>query len=55
MINHYLVGDHVFAIEAEEQLFDLLPNYTPFLTDQIGESHVFIIHVHQHAMPENQA
>ena len=55
MINSYLVGDHVFAIEAEEQLFDLLPNYTPFLTDQIGESHVFIIHVHQHPMPENQA
>ena len=47
MINYYLVGDHLFAIEAEPQHFDLLPNYTPFITDQIGATHMFIIHVHE--------
>ena len=47
MINYYLVGDHLFAIDAEPQHFDLLTNYTPFITDQIGATHMFIIHVHE--------
>ena len=41
---HYNVADHLFAIEAKENIFALLSNYTPFETDQIGATHVFIIH-----------
>ena len=45
MIQHYLVGGHRFAVEANEEQLAQLPNYTPFTTDENGESDVFIIHV----------
>ena len=45
MITYYRVADHVFGIEATEPQLAQLTNYTPFQTDQIGTSCVFIIHV----------
>lgn len=45
MTNYYRVANHLFAIEAEETLFDRLSNYLPFQTDEIGSTHVFIIRV----------
>ena len=45
MTKYYLVGEHLFAIEAKESIFELLPNYAPFVTDELGATHVFIIHV----------
>ena len=48
----YLVGNHLFAIEAKENIFALLSNYAPFETDQIGSTHVFIIHVEEGALYE---
>ena len=45
MITYYRVADHVFGIEATEPQLAQLTNYAPFQTDQIGTSHVFIIHV----------
>lgn len=51
-INYYKVAEHVFAIEATEEQFEQLPNYKPFLTDEIGESHVFIIHARDQQLPD---
>ena len=51
MIKQYNVGEHMFAIEAERELFDILPNYAPFETDELGATHVFIIHVTNEQMP----
>lgn len=45
MTNHYCVANHLFTIEAEEQIFSLLSNYLPFQTDELGQTQVFIIHV----------
>jgi len=45
LTQYYKVGGHMFAIEAKETIFPLLSNYAPFLTDKIGATHVFIIHV----------
>lgn len=45
MTNHYCVANHLFTIEAEEQIFSLLANYLPFQTDELGQTQVFIIHV----------
>lgn len=45
MTNHYRVANHLFTIEAEEQIFSLLSNYLPFQTDELGQTQVFIIHV----------
>lgn len=51
MLKKYNVGEHLFAIEAERELFDILPNYTPFETDELGATHVFIIHVTHEDIP----
>ena len=51
MLKKYNVGEHLFAIDAERELFDILPNYTPFETDELGATHVFIIHVTHEDMP----
>lgn len=48
---YYNVGEHRFAIEAKERLFDTLPNYTPFETDELGLTHVFMIHVSDAPIP----
>ena len=50
-IKSYSVGSHLFAIEAEESIFSQLSNYTPFETDKISETHVFIIHVSDEPIP----
>ena len=50
----YLVGDHLFAIQAEEDKFSLLSNYAPFETDENGSTHVFIIRVKDEPMPSTE-
>ena len=55
MTQYYRVGGHVFAIEAKENQFALLPNYTPFLTDENAQSHVFIIHVSDESIPSPES
>lgn len=56
MLQHtYLVGEHLFAIQAEEEKFALLSNYAPFETDENGATHVFIIHVKDDPMPSTEA
>lgn len=52
MIQHYCVANHHFAIEATPEQFAQIPNYAPFLTDETGQSHVFIIHVRETAIPD---
>ena len=47
---YYHVGEHLFAIEAKESIFSLLSNYAPFETDELGATHVFIIHVEEEPM-----
>ena len=54
MIQNYLVAGHLFAIEAEQGLLDGLSNYAPFKTGKTGESHVFIIHVKNDAIPSGE-
>ena len=54
MIQHYLVGEHLFAIEAEQKHFDVLSNYAPFMTDELGRTRVFIIHVKNDAIPSGE-
>ena len=54
MMNHYKVAEHVFGIDAPEDIFALLPNYAPFLTDEIDASHVFILHVSDEPMPVSE-
>ena len=50
MTNCYRVADHLFAIEAEESVFDRLSNYLPFRTDEPGQTHVFRIRVTSSAL-----
>ena len=52
MIQHYCVANHLFAIEATPEQFAQIPNYAPFWTDETGQSHVFIIHVRETAIPD---
>lgn len=47
----YIVGEHVFAIEAAEEYFAQLSNYTPFEAVQTEQTHVFIIHVTEDELP----
>ena len=55
MIKRYKVGDFLFAIDAKPEQFELLPNYTPFETDECGETDMFIIHVSDDPIPDTQA
>jgi len=52
--HNYLVGGHLFAIQAEEDIFALLSNYAPFVTDENGATHVFIIHVKDEPMSSTE-
>ena len=52
MVHHYLVAEHYFAIEAPEELFEVLTNYAPFrstINDQ--RSTLFTIRVCGEVMP----
>jgi len=50
---HYRVADHLFSIQAETDLLDMLTNYAPFLTtDEGGE--VFNLSVGEVALPEDR-
>ena len=49
--NTYSVGGHLFAIEAQPEQLAQLANYTPFLTDEKGATHVFVIHVSDEKLP----
>ena len=54
MKQYYKVADHVFSIEASEQLFRTLTNYVPFLTDQNEENCLFSIVAHEEALPSTE-
>ena len=51
-LRYYTVGGHCFAIDAPESCFALLMNYAPFETDEIAQTHMFIIHVRDEKMPD---
>lgn len=51
MTNYYKVAEHIFGIEASEEQLAQLANYRPFLLDETAQTYVFIIHVHDGAMP----
>ena len=53
MTRYYLVADHCFAIDAEPQFFDVLPNYAPFITTQ-SESLLFALQVKIAALPSTE-
>lgn len=54
IIQYYHVGAHFFAIEATPEQFAMLPNYAPFKVDEIGQTHVFIIHVSDQPLPSTE-
>ena len=47
----YRVGEHPFAIEAEEKSFALLPNYAPFESEKQAAEPVFTLHVSETELP----
>ena len=51
MTQYYRVAEHVFAIEAQPELFNQLTNYDPFVIDQTGDAPVFTIHVNDDKLP----
>lgn len=51
MTQFYQVAEHIFGIEATDQQLAQLSNYSPFLLDETGATYVFIIHVHDGALP----
>ena len=52
IVQYYEVAGHRFAIEATQSQFALLPNYTPFLTDEKAGTYMFIIRVQD--IPSNE-
>ena len=51
MIRYYKVAEHIFGIDAAEKYVAQLTNYAPFMLDEIAQTHVFIIHVHEAPLP----
>ena len=51
MIRYYKVAEHIFGIDAAEKYVAQLTNYAPFMLDEIEQTHVFIIHVHEAPLP----
>lgn len=51
MIHYYNVAGFIFGIEATEEQLVQLTNYEPFLVDETEQTYVFIIHVHDDALP----
>ena len=54
MTHYYKVAEHIFGIEATDQQLAQLSNYSPFLLDETDVTYVFIIHVHDGALPSAQ-
>ena len=48
---YYRVAEHSFAIEGLPGLFRRLPNYEPFLVDEIRSTHVFTIRMNNASIP----
>ena len=51
MMQYYLVAGHMFVIEASEQQLAQLPNYAPFKCSDLALQPLFVIRVHDTAMP----
>ena len=51
---YYRVADHLFAIDAKQEYFNQLTNYEPFITDKIGDTCVFAIHVRDEKLPSEE-
>lgn len=47
----YSVAGHAFAIEAQPEQFSVLSNYTPFITDEKGVTHMFILQLCDDLLP----
>ena len=45
MTNYYLVADHLFSIEAEPHIFDLMSNYAPFLISRPATRPLISFHI----------
>ena len=50
-MNHYLVADHLFAIDALPEQLAQLSNYAPFLVSDVSEKPLFSIRVHLQDLP----
>ena len=52
MTNHYLIADHLIAIDASPEQFEVLSNYAPFLVPATGsQSPLFTIYVKTEPIP----
>lgn len=53
MIQYYLVGDHLFGVEASQPQFETLVNYAPFRVNSDGAESLFNIRVRGEQMPSS--
>lgn len=54
MKKYYKVAEHVFALDAATEIFALLPNYAPFLTDENADNCLFTVTVHDEPIPSTE-
>lgn len=52
MTRTYIVAEHAFAIEAEEQQLAQLTNYAPFIADEKDANCMFMIHLSDEPWPD---